>query len=99
MNLKNLKKSIQKRVEKSAWTLGGLKNFEKIRVELIIYAYLILLSGSLLIYGCFVDIGLKIYTYGLMFGLFLISFLGKSAQFKKMYLLNKLAEGVEINKK
>jgi len=96
MNIKKIKENIKKKIEKSAWTLGGLKVFERIRLELIIYAYLILLSGMLLLYGCFVNLGLRIYIYGVMFGLFLISFLGKSAQFKKMYLLNQISEGVKI---
>lgn len=98
MKLKKIRDNIQERVEKSAWTLSGMKQFEKIRVELVIFAFLIFVCGFGIIESALIGKTLSIYSYSIMACLFFISFLGKSFIFKKMYILNKLSEDLNQNK-
>lgn len=90
MSWNNLRDKIQKRVEKSAWTLGGLKAYERVRIELVIWAFIFFVG----VLGLFTMLLLnrQPYTFLILIALSLISFLGKSAQFKQLYMLNKIKE-------
>lgn len=90
MSWDKIRDKIQKRVEKSAWTLGGLKAYERVRIELVIWAF-IFFTGVLGLLSTLI-IGKQPYTFILLMALALISFLGKSAQFRQFYMLNQIKE-------
>lgn len=93
MKLLKIKDKIQKRVEESAWTLGGMKQYQKIRVELIIWAYIFFVGAlALITEGIFTGFTFRFFSYMFLMGISLISFLGKSVQFKRFYILNKIKE-------
>lgn len=95
MKLKQIRNNIQERVEKSAWTLSGMKAYEKVRVELVIWAYMFFVS-VLALFSSIVANGFKIGSYIWLFliGTSTLAFLGKSFQFKHFYMLNKMKEEI-----
>lgn len=98
MKLKQIRNNIQERVEKSAWTLSGMKAYEKVRVELVIWAFiffvavLALLTDIIISKLIFNQFTFRIYSYLSLMGLSLLAFLGKSFQFRHFYMLNKIKE-------
>lgn len=97
MGLKNLRDNIQERVEKSAWTLSGMKAYEKVRVELVIWAF-IFFSSILGLFSSILASNLNFRAYILLFmiGTSCLAFLGKSFQFRHFYMLNKIKEAQNV---
>lgn len=94
---KKKKDNIQKSVEKSAWTLSGMGALNKVRVQLIIYAFLICLGGLAFLTSGFFGSELRVVTFSILTTLFFLSFIGKSFEFRKLYQLNKIKEVMQKN--
>lgn len=93
MKLKQIRNNIQERVEKYAWTLSGMKAYEKVRVELVIWAFIFFVAVLALLTDIIVSkFTFRLYSYLTLMGLSLLAFLGKSFQFRHFYMLNKIKE-------
>jgi hypothetical protein len=91
---KTFKEKIQEKIEKSAWTLAGLPKYEQIRVELVVYAFVMAIAVLGIMISAFIEIRLfSVFTWSLIFAMSGITFLSKSSQFKKFYILNLLQGG------
>lgn len=92
MILNKLRNKIQKRIEESAWTLAGMKAYERVRVELVIWTFMFFVA----VLGLFSSFwfGLSSVTYLILMAVSLLAFLGKAVQFRHFYMLNKIREGI-----
>jgi len=88
---------IQESVERSAWTLSGMSRLNKVRVQLVIYAFLICLGGLAILASGFFGSDIRVVTFSIVTTLFFLAFLGKSFEFKKLYKINKLKEIMNNN--
>lgn len=91
--------NIQESVERSAWTLSGMSKLNKVRVQLIIYAFLISLGGLATLASGFFGSDIRVVTFSIVTALFFLGFLGKAFEFRKIYQINKLKEMMSKNGK
>ena len=88
--LENKRDNMQEKVEKSAWTLSGMNSYQRVRVELVIYAFLICVGLMAVFYNGAKGNTFSVISYSILSTVFFLSFLGKSAQFRHFYRMNQL---------
>lgn len=96
MNIQKVRDRIQEKIEKSAWTLAGLKKYERLRVELVVFAFLTLAGIIGIISSVFYAGTFRVITYSFISAMAFITFLGKAVQFKQFYILSRLSALREV---
>src|SRR6056297_1596445 len=94
---KKKRDKIQEGVERSSWTLSGMSRLNKVRVQLVIFAFLICLGSLAVLISGFFGSDIRVVSYSILTTLFFVTFIGKAFEFRKLYQINKLKEMMNQN--
>lgn len=84
------KNNILKFMDKSSESVAKLPDYKRVRLELIIYAYMVCAFMSLIILGALVNNTLQTILYSIGIAVAILQFINKSTIYRKLKFLSQL---------
>ncbi|MFW6130841.1 MAG: hypothetical protein ACOC56_06605 [Atribacterota bacterium] len=88
-----IRENILKLIDKSSDSVAKLPDYKRVRLELIIYAYMAFAFLTLIIVGAFVNNTLQTILYSIGIAVAILQFINKSTIYRKLKFLSQFQNG------